>query len=205
MRRLGFAAGLSVFFETSAFGAMTMIAGLIGPVAVAAYSIAHNVEATVFMAALGLAVATGVKVGREFGGGRRHEAAFVGWTGLAAAACLMAGLGALVGFNAEALARFYSKDAAVAAMTLTLLSIVAVSVIPDGMQIVSGQSNRAVGDAYVSSALYFAAFWLVMVPLGAVFGLGLGWGPEGLMIATLIGASASAALQAGRFRRLTRG
>jgi MATE family multidrug resistance protein len=54
MRRLGFAAGLSVFFETSAFGAMTMIAGLIGPVAVAAYSIAHNVEATVFMAALGL-------------------------------------------------------------------------------------------------------------------------------------------------------
>jgi hypothetical protein len=43
------------------------------------------------------------------------------------------------------------------------------------------------------------------VPLGALLGLGLGWGPEGLMIATLIGASASAALQAGRFRRLTRG
>lgn len=203
MRRLGYAAGLSVFFETSAFGALTQIAGLIGPAALAAYSIAHNLESTVFMIALGLSVATGVRVGSEAGAGRMGEAAFAGWTGLLACVAIMSGGGAAVWLGAPALAALYSADAGVAAGAAALMLVIAVSVIPDGCQIVMGQSNRALGDAYVASALYFLAFWGVMVPLAATLALGLGWGPEALVWSTVAGASLSAALQGARFRALT--
>jgi MATE family multidrug resistance protein len=204
LRRIGLAAGLSVFFETSAFGAMTLMAGLIGPAAVAAYSIAHNVEATIFMFALGLAVATGVRVGGEAGAGRRAEAAFVGWIGLGVCATLMAGVGGALWLFSPQIAAFYTSDPALAVATLALLPFVALSAAPLGMQIVAGQCNRALGDAYVSSAFYFAAFWLIMIPAGGYLAFTLGLGAQGLMIATMMGAVASTALQAGRFHLLTR-
>jgi MATE family multidrug resistance protein len=203
MRRLGFAAGLSVFFETTAFGALTMMAGLIGPVALAAYTIAHNVEATVFMAALGLSVATGVRVGGAWGAGDRREAAFAGWVGLGACAALMGAIGVAIRFAAGPVAGVYSGDAAVAAAAGALLPIVAFTVIPDGMQIVVGQSNRALGDAYVASALYFLAFWGVMVPAAAAFAFWAEMGAAGLLAATFLGATVSVLLQGGRFRLLT--
>lgn len=204
MRRLGYAAGLSVFFETSAFGAMTQMAGFLGPVAVASYSISHNIEATIFMIALGLSVATGVRVGGGSGAGRMDEAAFAGWTGLAVCVAVMTALGLTLANSAGPITAFYTSDPAVTAAMLGLIGIVALMVAPDGAQIVMGQCNRALGDAYVSSALYFIAFWGVMVPLAALLAFGLDVGVPGLLWASLAGAAVSLALQGGRFAQLTR-
>jgi MATE family multidrug resistance protein len=205
MRRLGYAAGLSVFFETSAFGALTQMAGLLGPTALAAYSIAHNLEATVFMVALGLSVATGVRVGAAAGGGRADEAAYAGWVGLGACVAVMAAVGVCISVWAGPLARFYSDDPAAATVATGLLGIVALMVVPDGAQIVLGQCNRALGDGYVASALYFAAFWLAAVPLAAALAFGAGLGVHGLVLGAMGGSAASVALQGGRFVALTRG
>ena len=204
MRRLGKAAGLSVFFETTAFGALTQMAGLIGPTALGAYTIAHNLEATVFMVALGLSVATGVRTGAAAGAGRMDEAAFAGWSGLVACALVMALIGATIHAAGPWIAEIYTSEAALAAAAAALLPIVAFSVIPDGMQIVVGQCNRALGDAYVAASLYFVAFWGIMVPLAALFALHLGMGAPGLMVATVVGASTSVLMQAARFRALLR-
>lgn len=204
MRRLGYAAGLSVFFETSAFGALTQMAGLLGPTALAAYTIAHNLEATVFMVALGLSVATGVRVGAAAGAGRPEEAAFAGWTGLGACVAVMAATGVWIALRTGPIAAFYTDDPAAAAAAAGLLSIVATMVVADGAQIVLGQCNRALGDGYVASALYFAAFWLFAVPLAAALAFGAGLGAQGLALGAMGGAAASAALQGGRFVALTR-
>jgi MATE family multidrug resistance protein len=203
MRRLGYAAGLSVFFETSAFGALTQMAGLLGPTALAAYSIAHNLEATVFMVALGLSVATGVRVGGAMGAGRADEAAFAGWTGLGACVAVMAAVGVAIALRAGPLAAFYTDDPAAGLAAAGLLGIVAFMVVPDGAQIVLGQCNRALGDGYVASALYFAAFWLVAVPLAAALAFGAGLGAQGLVLGAMGGATASVVLQGGRFLALT--
>jgi MATE family multidrug resistance protein len=203
MRRLGYAAGLSVFFETSALGALTQMAGWLGPVALAAYSIAHNAETTVFMVALGLSVATGVRVGRATGAGDQGDARFAGFTGLCAGAALMGLIGlALMGFG-DRLASVYTDDAQVIAAAALLLPVVAVVVVPNGGQIVMGQCNRAMGDAYVASALYLVAYWLVMVPLGWLLAFDLGMGAAGLLWATGIGAGLSLMMQGTRFMVLT--
>lgn len=204
MRRIGYAAGLSVGFETSAFGALMQMAGLLGPTALAAYSIAHNIEATVFMVALGLSVATAVRVGSEAGAGRLGEARFAGWLGLAACFVVMGGIGLGLVAAPEALAAVYTVDPAVQGVTVGLLFVVAVTVLPDGGQIVMGQCNRALGDTFVSSGLYFIAFWLAMVPLGALFAFELDMGAAGLMWASVAGATLSLLLQGARFAALSR-
>jgi MATE family multidrug resistance protein len=203
MRRLGYAGGLSVFFETSALGALIQMAGWLGPVALAAYSIAHNVETTVFMVALGLSVATGVRVGGRLGAGDAGDARFAGMTGLMACLALMATVGVGLVLSGARIAEVYTSDPAVAAIATGLLPLVALVIIPNGGQIIMGQGNRALGDAYVASALYLLAYWGVMVPLGWWLAFRMGFGAEGLLWATGIGAALSLTMQGGRFLALT--
>ena len=64
---------------------LAQAAGLLGATALAAYTILHNIEAMVFMIALGLSVGTAVRIGQAAGAGDRAEARFAGLAGLAAA------------------------------------------------------------------------------------------------------------------------
>lgn len=203
MRRLGYAAGLSLFFETSAFGALMQMAGWLGPVALAAYSIAQNIESTVFMVALGLSVATAVRVGMAVGAKTQGEARFAGFSGLAAALLLMALIGGTLVLLAPQVTAAYTADAGVAAAAAGLMGMVALAVVPDGGQIVVGQCNRAMGDAWVSSLLYLVSYWGVMIPLGWVMAFRLGLGPTGLLAATATGSVLAVVLLALRFAALT--
>jgi MATE family multidrug resistance protein len=205
MRRLGWASGVALLAETTAYAALTQMAGLISPEALAAYSIVHNVEALVFMVALGVSVAAGVRVGAAQGAGRRDDAGFAGWTALGATLAVMAAIGAALWATADAVTGVYTRDPAVAAIAGGAMAIVAVIVAPDGGQIVMAQCNRALGDSWVSAGLFVGAYWVWMTPLAAVLAFGAGLGVEGLLWASLAGAIVSLALQSGRFARLTRG
>src|SRR5690606_38540517 len=66
-RRIGYAAGASYFIEVGAFAGVTMIAGLLGAVGVAAWTIVFNVAGMIFMIPMGLATATAVLVARAYG------------------------------------------------------------------------------------------------------------------------------------------
>ena len=80
-RRIGYGAGASSFFEIGAFSAMTFIAGALGALTVAAYTVVLNVVSFVFMVPLGLATATAVLVARAYGARKPaalNRAAFVG-------------------------------------------------------------------------------------------------------------------------------
>ena len=75
MRRIGFAGGAAYFFETVAFATLAQAAGLLGATALAAYTILHNIETMVFMVALGVSVATAVRIGQAAGAGERGRGA----------------------------------------------------------------------------------------------------------------------------------
>ena len=81
-RRVGFGAGASGFFEVAAFSGMNIIAGWVGALAIAAYTVALNVVSVIFMVPLGLSAATGVMVGAAYGARDKagvNRAAFVGF------------------------------------------------------------------------------------------------------------------------------
>ena len=82
--------------ETSSFTMMTFMAGYLGAVALAGYQIAISTLALLFMTAIGIATATGVRIGNAVG---RHDPAglrLAGWTGAGLVVVTMAALGTVL-------------------------------------------------------------------------------------------------------------
>ena len=202
MRRIGIAGGAAYFFETVAFASLAQAAGLLGATALAAYTILHNVETTVFMLGLGVSVATAVRVGHAAGAGERAEARTAGVAGLVAAVGLVAILGVLLVGFAPTVVGFYSSDPALIARAAPLLAILAVSMLFDAGQVVLGQANRALGDSWTTTLCFFLAFWCVMIPVGLVLAFHTGLAEAGLFIGTAIGCIAAVTLLGLRFRQL---
>ena len=205
MRKLGFSAGLSNGFETVGFAAMMMFAGTLGTAALAAYAISHNLVSTLFMIGLGLAVATGVRVGQATGAGDPRGAMVAGWTGLLVAAVIMGSLMVLVlAFNHE-VAAVYTDDPALAARAAGVLLVSAFVFAPDSLQVVMGQAIRALGDAWVAVACYSLSFLVVMVPLGYWLVRGQpGMDERGLVLAVIAACVTATVLLCWRFWVLTR-
>jgi MATE family multidrug resistance protein len=204
-RAIGYAGGVATAAQTASFGVLTQFAGLLGVVPVAAYTIAYNVESVVFMAALGVAAATGVLVGNAWGRGEPDEARLAGWTGLGATIIATMVCGLAVGVFREPIATFYTGDAEVIALAMPLLILAGVMVVADGAQLTVAQSVRSLGDTWAAAARYVFAFVIVMVPLAWVLAFEMGWGAAGLLWAMMVGCVVSLILQAVRFSRLLRG
>lgn len=202
MRRIGMAGGASFLFETMAFATMAQAAGLLGDTPLAAYSILHNVETTVFMIALGLSVGAAVRIGQAAGARDRAEARFSGIAGASAAmavACLI-GLGLFAA--APAVVGFYSTDPALIARAAPIMGILALSMTFDAGQVAFGQATRALGDSWGTTLCYLVAFWGVMVPLGLLLAFATPLAEAGLFLGTAAGCISAATLLALRFRRL---
>jgi multidrug resistance protein, MATE family len=199
MRRIGFAGGAAYFFETVAFASLAQAAGLLGASALAAYTILHNIEALVFMIALGLSVGTAVRIGQAAGAGDRSEARFAGLAGLAAAMGLVALLGLGLFAAAPAVVGFYSADPVLIARAAPIIAILAFSMVFDAGQVVLGQSTRALGDGWGTTLCFFAAFFCVMVPLAFFLAFATPLAEAGLFIGTAVGCATAVGLLGARF------
>jgi len=204
MRKLGLSAGLGNGFETIGFAAMTLLAGQISTLALDAYSISHNLVSTLFMVGLGLAIATGVRVGNETGAGRPREAAFAGWTGLLTAFTIMGLMGTLVYLGRGTIATIYTDEPAIQVRAAALMAFGAFVFLPDTAQVVMGQAVRALGDPWVAIGVYAMAFVVLMVPLAWAMVNLWGWDERGLVVAIITSCALATALLAWRFRILTR-
>ncbi len=202
MRRIGLAGGAAYFFETFAFAALAQTAGLIGATALAAYTILHNIESIVFMIALGISVATAVRVGQALGSGDRAEARLIGVAGLTAAMALIFVIGIVLLIFAPQVTGIYSTDAALRAMAVPLFVILCFSMVFDAGQVVLGQCTRALGDSWGTTLRYFIAFWLVMIPSAVVLAFYTPLSTAGLFIGTGIGCFVAVVLLGHRFLAL---
>lgn len=204
MRRLGGSAAISNGFETIGFAAMSMMAGTLGIAALDAYSISHNLLSTFFMIGLGLAVATGVRVGQATGAGNPREAAFAGWTGLLVAFLLMGSLSVLVLVFRNDIASIYTDDPELIVRAGALFAFSVFVFVPDSLQVVMGQAVRALGDAWVPIGAYIISFVVMMIPLGWYLTSVAGWDERGLALSIAICCVLATVLLAWRFRALTR-
>jgi MATE family multidrug resistance protein len=205
MRRIGYAGGAAFFFEAVAFGALAQAAGLLGAQALAAYTILQNVESTVFMIALGLSVATAVRVGQAVGSGDRAEARLIGLAGLVAAMGLIAAIGLVLLVFARQVTGFYTADASLLARATPLFAVVAVVMVFDAGQVLLGQANRALGDGWPTTMAFLAAFWGVMIPAGLGLAFLTPLAETGLFVGTGLGCAAALVLLGRRFLRLLDG
>ncbi|MDH5555962.1 MAG: MATE family efflux transporter [Alphaproteobacteria bacterium] len=203
--RLGYAAGVSQGVESAAFNSLTLMAGLLGPVALASYSISLNVTALIFMLALGFGAATAVRVGAARGAGDHARMVTAGWIGLGATTAVMIVLGVLLWVFRNEIAAFYTSAADLRMILPALFTIIALFLIADGGQVVMTFALRGAGDAWLPTAIHLMSFFVVMIPSAWILAFPMGMGVRGLMIAIAMGAGAALLALSLRFRLATRG
>lgn len=203
-RRIGFGGGASNLFEVTAFSSMTVVAGAVGALPLAAYTVALNVISLIFMVPLGLSTVTGIRVGTAYGardGAGVNRAAFVG---LSVATAFALGSALIVGGFAPAIASGYTRAGDVIAMATHAMRLACFFMIPDALQVIVAQSLRSRGDVLVPSLTHFVSYALVMTPLAWLLALPLHQGVQGMIAATLFATLLSASLLLGRFGQLSR-
>lgn len=203
-RRFGYAAGLSLAVESLAFGGLGLIAGLIDPLAVAAYTVTLNLIALPFMAAVGVASATAVRVAMGFGRRDSAEMALAGWTGLGVTSVFLALVGVAYALFPAPIAGIYSADPALIERVAPLVAFSALVLVADGGQTVMGNALRGRNDSWVPTALHFLSYAVVMIPVSAFLALGMGRGERGLVEGILVASVVSVTILAGRFAWLCR-
>ncbi|MEM6901795.1 MAG: MATE family efflux transporter [Pseudomonadota bacterium] len=203
-RAIGYASALSILAESVSFATLAIMAGWLGNAQIAAYNIAHNVLATMFMVALGIGSATSVRVGVAHGQADHRNLAMAGWTGLGVNTVLMACFGVALWALAPLVANGFTTDPEVLALATIAMAIVPWLLIVDGGQVVMANAARGRSDIWVPTLIQFVAYCLIMVPMGYLFGISWGYGIDGLFYAILLGSGAAVTLQCVRFGWLSR-
>lgn len=202
MRRIGFATCVSFFAETGAYAAVTQFAGFMGTAAVAAYSIAHNLLALLFMLSLGVASATAVMVGNADGQDNRRGVLLAGWTGTGGCVVLMVVCGVLILLLDDPITALYTTDSELIIRTVPLLAIVAAVAWLDGSQVVAAQAVRGLGDSWPATRLLTIAWLGVFVPSAWVLGFWAGLEESGLIWASGVGSVVALGMMIRRFAQL---
>lgn len=201
---VGAAAAVSQVAEAGAFSGMTVIAGRIGEQAVATYQITLNLLAVVFMLSLGLAAATQVLVSESIGANDRPKAARAGWLGIGVNLLLLMAAGLVALVFATPIGRAYSADPALVAAVAALMPIAALTMLPDGGQVVAAAALRGRGDNWFPTASHVLAYVIVMPPLAFFLGEMQERGVYGLMEAIFLASVLSVGVLTARHFWLTR-
>jgi MATE family multidrug resistance protein len=201
-RKVGYGAGSSYFIEVGAFAAMTFIAGRLGAIETSAWTIVLNVSAIVFMVPMGLSSATAVLVGRAYGARDGRGVLRAGLVGIGVVVALTMVVALALWPTAPLVASAYNRDPALLAVVIPALVLATLFFVADGIQVVSASANRAAGDVWWPTIMHFAAYSLVMMPLGWWFSHALG--VNGLVWAVIIASLVSSVLLTGRFVRVAR-
>lgn len=206
--RIGVASSASLFVETTAFAGMGIIAGQLGALPAAAWAIVLNVSSVVFMVPLGLASATAVLVGRGWGERSMAHVRASGMLGLKLTGALLLVVMAVVWFAPATVARAYSDDPALLALTVPALALAALFFVADGLQVVAAHALRARNDVWLPTATHTISYAAVMLPLGYVLAhgrLGLpAMGLDGIVWAVIVASLLAAGFLITRFGWLSR-
>ncbi|HEX8569696.1 MAG TPA: MATE family efflux transporter [Caulobacteraceae bacterium] len=203
-RKIGFGAGASYFVEVAAFAGMSVVAGWLGGLAVAAWTVVLNVSAIVFMGPLGLGTATAVLVGRAYGARDGRGVVRAGFLGLAAAAVLTLVIALVVWPGAGFIAGLYATDPALVTLAASGLVLATLFFVADGLQVVAANALRARGDVWVPTAMHVTSYAVVMLPLGWALAHPVGLGLNGIVWSVIIASLVSAGFLCGRFAWLAR-
>lgn len=183
MRRLlaiGTPASVQMLCEVSAFSVAGLLMGKFGPDAMAAHQIAITLAATAFMIPLGLSMALTVRIGEAHGAGegaRLRPIMISGWLLVAGYALLGAMVFLLLG---KWLASLFIDSPGVIALSASLLVIVGIFQLVDGLQVASSAMLRGLQDARLPAVIGFVSYWCIGLPVSALMAFHLGMGARGV-------------------------
>lgn len=204
LRRLGYATGLTNGIEHVGFATLSIFTGWLGPLSAGAFAIAINCYGLPFMAAVGIAGATAVRVGIAYGRKDHRDMVLAGAAGLGVNTLLMLPFMAAMLIWPTEIARLFTLDPTLVALTAPLVALVSLMMIVDTGQTVMGNALRGRHDVWLPVIFYVVSYMMIMVPLAWYLIFPKGHGTIGVIEATIFASVISFVLLCLRFYALYR-
>ncbi|PKG51757.1 MULTISPECIES: MATE family efflux transporter [Olleya] len=210
---LGTPSAMQMFFEVAIFTAAIWLSGLLGKNPQAANQVALNLSSMTFMVAMGLSVASMIRVGNQKG---LHQ--YLELRRIAVSLFLMGFIFAVIFaslfliFN-QFLPRLYvdfddavnfKDNMEVVTIASQLLIAAAVFQISDSLQVVVLGALRGLQDVKIPTIITFISYWLIGFPISWYFGKEDAYGSFGIWLGLLAGLTSAAILLFIRFNYLTK-
>ncbi len=202
--KIGVPGGVQYILETATFSLAAIMMGWISTQALAAHQIAINLASITFMVALGISTAGAIRVGGAFGKKDYNSTRKIGYSALIISVGFMATCGLIFAIFRNYFPTLYIADPEVIAISSSLVLMVAIFQISDGIQAVAVGLLRGMEDVVVPTYLVAIAYWIIGLPIGYFFAFNLGYGAIGIWIGLSIGLTVSAILLSLRFFKFTK-
>lgn len=210
--KLGAPSAMQMFFEVAIFTAAIWLSGLLGKNPQAANQIALNLSSMTFMVAMGLSVASMIRVGYQKGLHNYNELRRIAFS-IFFMAMIFATVFCILFFVCrEFLPKLYvdmndvlnyEDNTEVIQIAAKLLLISAIFQISDSIQVVVLGALRGLQDVMIPTLITFVAYWAVGFPISYYLGKEDMYGSFGIWIGLFAGLSTAAVLLFVRFNSLT--
>ncbi len=167
---VGMPIGLQQGFEAATFSMTAVMVGWLGFMEMAAHQVAITISAVCYMLYLGLGNAVAIRVSYHNGMNDMPSVKKVTNAGVVLSLALSCIVSGVLYLFAKDITLFFTNEANVIAIVMTLLPVIMAYVFLDGIQIIMTNSLRGLADVkpimYISAIAYFA----IAIPAGYLFG-----------------------------------
>ncbi|KAB2333442.1 MATE family efflux transporter [Bacillus mesophilum] len=196
--KIGVPMGLSTFFETSMFAAVTILISKFSITTIASYQTALNIVSFLYMIPISVSMALTVLVGYEVGAKQYKDARIYSWLGISMAMLVAFFTGLLVVLFREQVAGLYSNEPAVIALTGSFLIYALFFQVSDALQVTALAALRGYKDVNIAFVITLIAYWGICLPLGYYLSHFTEMGATGYWIGLTVGLLAAGIALMGR-------
>jgi MATE family multidrug resistance protein len=184
---LGIPAALQITLEVALFSVATALAARLDAASLAAHQIAITVASTTFMVPYGVASAAAVRVGQAVGRRDPEGVVRAGWMAIVLGVGFMATAALALWLVPRPIISFFTTDASVLGVGVSLLSVAALFQLFDGLQVVTIGVLRGLGDTRTPMLAALIGYWVLALPAGWALAFPAGFGVRGLWFGMLVG------------------
>ena len=210
---LGAPSAMQMFFEVAIFTAAIWLSGLLGKNPQAANQIALNLSSMTFMVAMGLSVASMIRIGNQKGLKQYFELRRIAFSLFLLGTIFAIGFGLTFFLFHEYLPRIYvdfddvvnyNDNMEVVSIASKLLLAAAIFQISDSVQVVVLGALRGLQDVKIPTIITFVSYWLVGFPISYFLGKEEAYASFGIWLGLLAGLTTASVLLYIRFNYLTK-
>ena len=210
---LGYPSAMQMFFEVAIFTAAIWLSGLLGKNPQAANQIALNLSSMTFMVAMGLSVASMIRVGNQKGLHQFFELRRIAFSLFLLTMILSVCFGIVFFMFHNELPKLYvdyndaknlSDNLEVVSIASKLMIAAAIFQVSDGIQVVVLGALRGLQDVKIPTLITFISYWIIGFPISYFLGKEDAYGSFGIWLGLLSGLTVAAILLFIRFNYLTK-
>jgi MATE family multidrug resistance protein len=210
---LGSPSAMQMFFEVAIFTAAIWLSGLLGKNSQAANQIALNLSSMTFMVAIGLSVASMIRVGNQKGLQNYIELRRIAFSLFLMGIMFAMGFAIIFFAFHNSLPKLYLDyddaknlvdNTEVISIASKLLIAAAIFQISDSIQVVVLGALRGLQDVKIPTIITFISYWLIGFPISWFLGKEDAYGSFGIWLGLLAGLTTAAILLFIRFNYLSK-